>query len=333
MHAGNADVVRQAVIGDGARDDAARWNATEVAYPYAAVHESFAALALAQPEHTAVIFEGKHTSYRELDQRANPVFLMGPGLNAASMAGLGWLDQSRVWSSSNHTVHARVRLRPLHRRDLPGFLAARLGQYLVEFRDKSLWDQGIFEPVVLVHRFDDAHSYVMNGNAGTPGLRAGETFGNAPLPPPAVTFGSVLRVEVVAIDADAKFADLNLVLQPGIEVPSIGSDTFFVNSAGDVVVENAGEGTDLVRTTLSTYTLGNDVEGVLYDGSAAFTGNGNGLNNNLTGGRGADTLSGLAGNDALDGGAGNDSLDGGSGNDAMRGGAGNDTYVVDSTGD
>ena len=51
-------------------------------------------------------------------------------------------------------------------------------------------------------------------------------------------------------------------------------------------------------------TLGNDVEGVLYDGASAFTGNGNGLNNNLTGGRGADTLSGLAGNDALDGGAG-----------------------------
>jgi hypothetical protein len=160
------------------------------------------------------------------------------------MSALGFLDEKRVWSTSNRSVHTVVRLRPLHRRDLPGFLAARFGPYYVEFRDKNLWDAGIFEPVVLVHRFDDAHSYAMVGNQGSKGLRAGESFGNAPLPAPDVTFDGVLRVEVVNIDRDAKFADISLVLQPGIEVPSIGSDTIFggVTRGGEGIVVLPGGG-------------------------------------------------------------------------------------------
>src|SRR5207245_367811 len=39
-----------------------------------------------------------------------------------------------------------------------------------------------------------------------------------------------------------------------------GNDVYFVDSAGDTVTENAGEGTDEVRTTTTTYTLGSDVE-------------------------------------------------------------------------
>jgi len=88
-----------------------------------------------------------HPVFTDRDQRANPVFLMGPGLNAASMAALGWLDQTRVWANSNSDVHAVIRLRPLHRRDLPGFLAARFGPYYIEFRDQSRWDTGLGSPV------------------------------------------------------------------------------------------------------------------------------------------------------------------------------------------
>jgi hypothetical protein len=185
-----------------------------------------------------------HPVFTDLDQRANPVFLIGPGLNAASMAALGWLDQTRLWSNSGSNVHAVVRLRPLHRRDLPGFLAARFGPYYVEFRDKSLWDAGIFEPVVLVHRFDDTHSYVMTGNQGSTGLRPGDSFGNAPLPPPLVTLASVLRIEVVTIDAEAKFADIRLVRQPGLEVPTIGIETLLggITRGGDGIVVLPGGG-------------------------------------------------------------------------------------------
>src|SRR5690348_7359224 len=55
--------------------------------------------------------------------------LIGPGLNAANMAGRGWLDGQRVWSSGSTSFSTTIQLRPLHRRDLPGFLAARLGVY------------------------------------------------------------------------------------------------------------------------------------------------------------------------------------------------------------
>ncbi|TAY20214.1 hypothetical protein ELH92_02225 [Rhizobium ruizarguesonis] len=100
-----------------------------------------------------------------------------------------------------------------------------------------------------------------------------------------------------------------------ILIGGVGNDTYIVDDLADVVTEGLNEGTDLIKTALSIYTLGNNVENLLYTGSASFTGTGNALVNTITGG---------AGNDLLDGGAGNDTLDGG---------AGNDTYVVDSASD
>ncbi|NKL39403.1 RTX toxin, partial [Rhizobium leguminosarum bv. viciae] len=100
-----------------------------------------------------------------------------------------------------------------------------------------------------------------------------------------------------------------------ILIGGVGNDTYIIDAVGDVVTEGLNEGTDLIKTALSIYTLGNNVENLLYTGSASFTGTGNALANTITGG---------AGNDLLDGGAGNDKLDGG---------AGNDIYVVDSASD
>lgn len=104
-----------------------------------------------------------------------------------------------------------------------------------------------------------------------------------------------------------------------------GDDLYEVDATGDVVTEAGNAGTDTVRTTLASYTLGNNVENLVYAGSAAFSGTGNTLANVLTGGAGNDTLNGLAGNDILHGGAGNDTLNGGVGNDILHGGTGNDT--------
>ena len=118
-----------------------------------------------------------------------------------------------------------------------------------------------------------------------------------------------------------------------------GSDTYVVDEAGDVIVENPGEGTDTVRTSLAAYTLAEVLEHLVYTGSDAFAGTGNAADNALTGAGGADTLQGLDGDDTLTGnggadslvgGTGNDVLNGGSGADTLEGGAGNDTYVVDS---
>ncbi len=112
-----------------------------------------------------------------------------------------------------------------------------------------------------------------------------------------------------------------------------GDDVYVVDSTGDVVTEVAGEGSDTAWTTLTSYTLGNNVEHLRYLGSSAFTGTGNGLGNILIGGGGINTLNGGDGADRLLGGAAADLLNGGSGTDLMVGGGGSDVYVVDSTGD
>ena len=85
-----------------------------------------------------------------------------------------------------------------------------------------------------------------------------------------------------------------------------GNDTYTVNAVGDKAVEEGTEGTDLVKTTLSSYALPDAVEKLQYIGTGNFTGLGNGLGNTMTGGSGNDRLEGGVGNDTLTGGEGAD---------------------------
>lgn len=122
---------------------------------------------------------------------------------------------------------------------------------------------------------------------------------------------------------------------------SIGNDTYFVDAAGDVVVEGAFlGGIDTVFSSVSE-TLDANVENLtLQNVFTAVNGtgnignniiNGNNFNNTLSGLDGADTVNGAAGNDTISGGNGNDVLGGGSGNDSMNGGA-NDDVLAGSAG-
>ncbi len=137
-----------------------------------------------------------------------------------------------------------------------------------------------------------------------------------------------------------------------------GNDTFVVDSAGDVILENSGEGIDEIElgylnpyweisSWYQPYTMASGVERLRVlpsvQGFVAVTGNA--LDNRieggnfsaateytrhtLSGGAGNDTLLGGGGRDLLEGGEGDDSLSGGAGNDTLRGEAGSDTYVVD----
>ncbi len=93
-----------------------------------------------------------------------------------------------------------------------------------------------------------------------------------------------------------------------------GNDVYYVDNAGDVVVEQASEGTDTVNAAIS-YALTANVENLTLTGTAAINATGNTLNNVLNGNAGANVL------------------DGGMGADTMTGGAGDDVYIVDNGSD
>jgi type VI protein secretion system component Hcp/Ca2+-binding RTX toxin-like protein len=90
----------------------------------------------------------------------------------------------------------------------------------------------------------------------------------------------------------------------------LGNDVYFADDALDFVVENAGEGSDAVFSTVD-YTLAANVETLVLQGAAGLKGTGNNLDN------------------AIYGNSGNNTLDGGTGADALFGGTGDDTYFVD----
>lgn len=109
----------------------------------------------------------------------------------------------------------------------------------------------------------------------------------------------------------------------------IGNDIYIVGS-GDTVIELSSQGTDTVVSLHTNYSLGHSLENLVFRGSSGFRGSGNGLENYISSGSGADLLWGWNGNDRIYAGSGSDSIYGGEGSDAMYGGAGDDTYYVDS---
>lgn len=113
-----------------------------------------------------------------------------------------------------------------------------------------------------------------------------------------------------------------------ILVGGVNNDTYMVDNVADQVIENAGEGTDTVKSSV-TYGLSTNVEKLVLTGTADINATGNTLANTLTGNAGDNLLIGGLGKDFLSGGAGNDTLNGGQGADKLTGGLGLDTFVLD----
>ena len=122
-----------------------------------------------------------------------------------------------------------------------------------------------------------------------------------------------------------------------------GNDTYYVDHAGDIIVERANAGRDQVYATVS-YRLAAETEDLTLSPDSAFLafdaaldGTGNALANRIQGNAAANALFGGSGNDTLDGGlgmdqiygeAGDDVLYAADGGDLLRGGTGNDSYNV-----
>ena len=111
-------------------------------------------------------------------------------------------------------------------------------------------------------------------------------------------------------------------------IGGLGNDTYVVDNPGDVVIENAGEGTDVVNSSIS-YTLPENIENLVFTGSMSLTGIGNTLANSITANTAANLLYGLDGKDILNGGGGDDTLVGGRAADTLTGGSGADAFRFD----
>uniref|UniRef100_UPI0025E87572 tandem-95 repeat protein n=1 Tax=Rhodoferax sp. UBA5149 TaxID=1947379 RepID=UPI0025E87572 len=97
-----------------------------------------------------------------------------------------------------------------------------------------------------------------------------------------------------------------------------GNDTYVVNNAGDIVIENLNEGTDLVQASVS-YTLTTNVENLTLTGTTAINATGNALDNVLTGNAGVNVLTGGAGNDTYIVGSGDTTIEiAGGGTDTVQ---------------
>jgi M6 family metalloprotease-like protein len=152
----------------------------------------------------------------------SPYFTFGPGLNAVNMDLVGWLDPTRVFTGSGSVA---FRLRPLHRRDLPGWLAARiqigLETIYVEFRMNEGWDIQLPDPCILLHRRSThpgdgrpcSELLIANSDA-TPSPRAelleGESFETGEQADP---FGFYARVTATRIDAANREALINVYVR------------------------------------------------------------------------------------------------------------------------
>ncbi|MDD4950697.1 S-layer family protein [Sulfuricurvum sp.] len=99
-----------------------------------------------------------------------------------------------------------------------------------------------------------------------------------------------------------------------VMIGGAGNDTYIVDNTGDTVIENANEGIDTVKSSISWH-LGNNLENLVLSGTDAINATGNELDN------------------VLECNSADNTLDGGIGADMMIGGLGNDTYVVDNVND
>lgn len=105
-----------------------------------------------------------------------------------------------------------------------------------------------------------------------------------------------------------------------------GNDTYVVDDLGDIVTEQADQGTDTIRSSI-TLTLVANVENLTLTGSASINGTGNSLDNVIAGNAGVNILDGGAGTDVLNGGDGNDTYVLGDGNDTVNDTSGTDTIT------
>ena len=184
---------------------------------------------------TAAAYMQPHTEFTNI----------GPGLSAANMRSRGWLDEGRVWRAGPFDVDQIVRLRPLHRYTLSGFLTADIpdpeipnGRWLLEFRNKQGWDGGVPTSAVLIHRLTGGYSYLVPGPIpGRDYLLAGDVIERGSATDPNFSY---YKIEVLAIDPTAETCDLRFTYRRGRDVSESLVAMVSGQMLGNIQVDGAG---------------------------------------------------------------------------------------------
>jgi len=165
-----------------------------------------------------------------------------------------------------------------------------------------------------------------SGNTGNGNTLNTETLVSGT--PDATLNGSNLKIEIVRPNGSSKeylyFDNVRGeydLLSNGIVEGTGSDDTMgigFVDADGDII-----DGADGLDDNIQGMG-GNDT---INAGQGNDTIDGGSGNDTINAGQGNDTIDGGSGNDTIDGGAGNDTLRGGGGNDTLTGGSGNDTFL------
>ena len=165
----------------------------------------------------------------------------GPLLCAANLDAMGWLPASRTWVEPiSDSFTQCLDLVPLGHPEIPGYLAARVGNYYVEFRMNDRWDAGIPRPTILIHRMQGTNAVVMASDATNwvNDWQSGQSFGPSQV---EMAIRGGIRIQVDSIDDANMKARLCITRQAG------RNDAESVLFLGSIVV---GDGWVLLRDVL-----------------------------------------------------------------------------------
>jgi hypothetical protein len=139
----------------------------------------------------------------------------GPLLCAPNLDRMGWLPRSRVWTKPRSGSFTEcVDLVPLGHPELPGYLAAQIGQYYVELRTPDRWDAGIPRSCVLIHFLNGTNATVVASDAANwvNDWQAGQTFGPSQV---EMVIAGGTRIEIASIDSSNMKARICITHQVG----------------------------------------------------------------------------------------------------------------------
>jgi amino acid adenylation domain-containing protein len=160
----------------------ATWNRTEAAIPQPAlIHEQFAAQVAKTPDAVAVIFEDRHLTYKELDNRANQLahYLISLGVQPDSFVGIAVDRGLEMMVALLGVLKAGGAYIPLD----PAFPRDRL-EYMLEDSQASVLISNQSSVISNQVPTNNQHSQVPQGNAKVVCLDSDTSYQSCPTTPP-----------------------------------------------------------------------------------------------------------------------------------------------------